>query len=299
MDKRTRRRVKALAIFLVFLTVAVTIFEVGRKHQGPISEANFKASRNEFANLKWMNKATFDMGSANINKALTDMNTMVSSLATKTVRRETKGAFGIYTFSVPREVYPSLRERLQKLGGIISESETQDTSLVSIDPTLEESTLASLQKDLAQMEKIPVPSEHELRQKELLRSKISQTTLRLDNLRTANSYLVYVTLKPLVRSNTLISMAKTMAVTFLKWLGIFFIGMVLVYYGTKLLMWLLGMLGIKGISASGVGSSYQYGGYGNYANKYYSRYGYGGSHRKVKRVYKDKRTTDTEENPPE
>jgi len=299
VDKRTRRRVKALAVFLVFLSVAVTVFEVGRNRPNTVNEASFKESRAEFTKLKWMNKAAFDMGSPTIIKALNDMNSLVSSVSTKTIRRETRGAYGIYTFSVPMAVYPSLRERLQKVGGIISESETQDTSLVSIDPTQEESTLASLQKDLAELDKIQMPSEHDLRQKDLLRSRISYTKSRLDNINTASSYLVYITLKPTVKSNTVITSVKTMGITFLKWLAIFFVGMVLVYYGTKLLMWLLGMMGVKGISAGGVGSSYQYGGYGNYANKYYSRYGYGGSHRKVKRVYKDKRTTESDENPPE
>jgi hypothetical protein len=279
--------------------VAVTVFEVNSKTHKSVNDLSFKPSRDEFNRMKWMNKAVFELGSTNIPKSIASMDALVRSITPKPIRRESKGGFGIYTFSVPGSVYPSLRDRLAKTANILSEAEMQDTSLVNIDANLETSTLASLTKDLEEMDKIRVPTDHDQRQKEVLRAKIRDTKAKLENLKTTESYLVYATLKPIVKSNTLISSVKTMGITFLKWLAIFFVGMVLVYYGTKLLMWLLGMMGVKGISAGGVGSSYQYGGYGNYANKYYSRYGYGGSHRKVKRVYKDKRTTETEENPPE
>ncbi len=299
MDKRTKRRVKAVAVFLVFLAVAVTVFDVSRKGNKQVNDSSFKPSRDEFNKMKWMNKAVYELGSSNVVKSIAEMDALVRSISPKPIRRESKGGFGIYTFSVPGSVYPSLRDRLGKVANILSEAEMQDTSLVNIDATLEQSTLASLTKDLEEMDKIRVPTDHDQRQKEVLRAKIRDTNAKLENLKTTESYLVYATLRPTVKSNSMISSIKTMGVTFLKWLVIFFVGMVLVYYGTKLLMLLLGMMGVKGISAGGVGSSYQYGGYGNYANKYYSRYGYGGSHRKVKRVYKDKRTTDTEEESPE
>ena len=93
---------------------------------------------------------------------------------------------------------------------------------------------------------------------------------------------------------------RTLVVIYFKWLGICFVGLVLVYFGTRLLMMLLSMMGVKGLGMSGVGGAYQYGGYTGYANKYYSRYGYGRGKRKIKRVYKDKsESADKQESEPE
>jgi len=80
-----------------------------------------------------------------------------------------------------------------------------------------------------------------------------------------------------------------MSINFLTWLVIYAVGMVLVYFGTRLLMYFLAALGIRGLNAGGVGGSYQYGGYSGYASKYSGRYNYNTSKRKIKRVYKDRR----------
>jgi len=69
------------------------------------------------------------------------------------------------------------------------------------------------------------------------------------------------------------------------------VGAVLAYYGTRLLIYFLSALGVKGVGAGGLGSSYRYGGYGGYYNRYYNRYNYGHGKRKIKRIYKDKKTT--------
>jgi hypothetical protein len=81
---------------------------------------------------------------------------------------------------------------------------------------------------------------------------------------------------------------KNLTMMYLFWLGIFAVGMVLVYFGTKLLMYLLAALGVKGINTSGLGGSYNYNGSYSSYGRYNSRYGSNSSKRKVKRIYKDK-----------
>lgn len=292
MDKRIKRRLRGVAVFLVFLAVAVTIMEYRHiSSKDGVGDAYFKPSMNEFKNLKWLNKAIFDMGVTDAKAAQYTMQEIMSS-AEKTIRMEKKDAYAVYTFSVPRSEFASLREKLSKIGRIGYENETVDTSLVNLNPQTEVSSLASYEKDLAEMEGIRIPSEADLRRKEHIRSMINRTRVNLENLKTADSYLVYVTTKPVVKGSGVVTLTRELGLIFGKWLAIFFMALVLIYYGTKLLMYLLSLMGVRGLGAGGVGGSYQYGGYTSYANRYYSRGAYGGARRKVKRIYKDKKSQD-------
>lgn len=51
-------------------------------------------------------------------------------------------------------------------------------------------------KDLAELDKIRVPSDAELRRKESLRDQIRRSQQKLDDLRRSDSFLVYVSLVP-------------------------------------------------------------------------------------------------------
>lgn len=294
MDKKIKRRLRGVAVFLVFLAVATTIFEFQHdRNNSSVGDAYFKPSMNEFKNLKWLNKAVFDLSSTDVKAAQNTMQEIINS-SDKTIRRETRGAYGIYTFSVRKADFNALREKLAKVGRIGYENETVDTSLVNINPISEAANLASYEKDLMEMEAIRIPSEADLRRKEQIRGMINRTRLNMENLKTADSYLVYVTLKPAVKGSNAVAMTRDLGLIFGKWLGVFFVALILIYYGTKLLMYLLSIMGVRGMGAGGVGGSYQYGGYSSYANRYYSRGAYGGSRRKVKRIYKDKKSQDGE-----
>ncbi len=56
----------------------------------------------------------------------------------------------------------------------------------------------------------------------------------------------------------------------------------------KLIAYILSLFGVKGFTASTLGSSYRYG-YGDYYSRYDSHDGHSGHKRKVKRIYKDGR----------
>jgi hypothetical protein len=62
-------------------------------------------------------------------------------------------------------------------------------------------------------------------------------------------------------------------------------------------MYFLSALGVKssGGGGGGLGGSYNYSGYGRYYSRYYNRYNYGHGKRKIKRIYKDKKTTPVSE----
>lgn len=292
MNKKTKRRVQGVAIFIVFLALATTIFEIQRARDKGSVGFNFKPSSSEFRSMKWLNKAEFSLSSADTKKTMEQMDALVKSSALTTIRKDKQGAYGVYTFSVNKKDLDNVGKQLSSFGSIQNTSESIDTSLVSLDYDVEMANLNSYEKDLAELDKIRVPTDPEIRRKESIRRMINDTKVRLENLKNADSYLVYVTLKPIAKRSGSLGSVKAALVSFLKWLGIYFIALILVYYGTRLLMYLLALMGIKGLGMSGVGGAYTYGGYSSYSQKYSSRYGYDrGSKRKVKRVYKDKKST--------
>lgn len=301
MDKKTRRRVRGVAIFIVFLALATSIIQYQNK-AGKIVNYNFKPSQQEYRDIKFINKAQIAFSSTNIPKAQDEIGKIIAAKSGKQIRKQNEPGFGAYIFSVSQQELPLVVEQLRSMGSISSHTEQIDTSLVNIDYESETARLASYEREQADLGAVRFPTEVQNRRKEALHALINETRNNLDKLKDAGNVLVYITLVPQQNRSNSFVMVKNMGLIFLTWLGIYAVGMVLVYFGTRLLMYFLAAIGIKGLGAGGIGGSYQYGGYGGYGgynSKYTGRYSYGGGKRKVKRVYKDKRSTPTSEDEPE
>ncbi len=297
MDKKTKRRVRGIAIFIVFLALAATIVQF--QNQGTKKPTfNFKPSANEFRDLKFINKAQVSFSSENIAKAQQNINKIMEEKGKQRIRKQNEGSSGAYLFTVPQNELENIIAELRTFGSVGSQTEQIDTSLVNLDYDTETARLASYESELTDLDKVRYPSDQQNRRKEVLHGLIHQSRNNLDKLREGENTLLYLTLVPRQKSNSWLETAKNLSFMYLFWLGIFAVGMVLVYFGTKLLMFFLSALGIRGLSAGGLGGSYNYGGYGSYSNyaKSSSRYGYGGnSKRKIKRIYKDKGASTNEE----
>ena len=292
MDKKTSRRVKGIAIFIVFLAIATSIVQYQNK-QGKPTRYDFKPSANEYRDLRFINKAQVSFTSANVPKAQEEIGKIISEMGTKQIRKQTEGSSGAYIFSVPQTELPQVIERLRKVGIVGAQTEQIDTSLVNIDYESEAARLASYEREQNDLADVRFPSDAQNRRKEALHGLVQQTRLNLDKLKDAHNVLLYITLAPLQKNSNAFITVKVMAFNFLSWLGIYSVMMVLVYFGTKLLMYFLAAIGIRSINAGGVGGSNQYGGYTGYAGRYSGRYNYNTSKRKIKRVYKDKRSSPT------
>jgi len=294
VDKKTRRRVKGIAIFIVFLAVGTAIIQWQGK-EGKQVNYNFKSSAQEYRDLKFINKAQVSLSSLNVAKAQTEMGNIIAQHSSKQVRKQNEGAYGAYIFSVPQKDLPAIVSKMRSFGSIGSQTEQIDTSLVNIDYEGETARLASYEREQADLANVRFPSDVQNRRKEALHGLIQSTRNNLEKLKESQNVLLYVTLVPQVRSSNTLNTIKVMTLNFITWLVIYSVGMVLVYYGTRLLMYFLAAIGIRGISAGGVGGSYQYGGYTGYANKYSGRYNYNTSKRKIKRIYKDKNRDESSE----
>ncbi|MCB5229621.1 MAG: hypothetical protein GX122_03960 [Candidatus Cloacimonetes bacterium] len=294
MDKRTRSRVRGIAIFVVFLALGITLFNFFKSNK-PASGADLRPHRSEFAKQKSLNKASFELSSQNIEGSIAKLDQYVSASGRRLHKREIKGNLGIYMFSMQKRELDAFRKDLANIGSVKTESETVDTSLVYTNVGNEESKLASYRKDLAELEKIRIPSDQEQRRKRELNHEIEQTQQRIDILKQGDNYLVFVSVEPIAKGNTYYETGRTLIINYLINLGLCFIAVILIYYGTRLLVYLLALMGVKGFGFSGVGSGYQYGSYSGYSNRYYSSYGRNRGKRKIKRVYKDQPSTPKED----
>ena len=290
MDKRQKRRVKGIAIFIVFLALAASIVQWQNK-AGKHETYDFKPAQNDYRDLKFLNKAQISFSSPNIDQAKTVIDKIISEHSTKQIRKQSESSFGAYIFSVPKRDLPVIIEKLDRVGSINSQAEHIDTALVNIDYESELVRLQGYDKEQTELNNVRFPTDTQNRRKEELHSLIQNTRSNLDKLKEADNVLLLITLVPQQKTSSIEVTIKSLALIFINWLIIFAVGAVLIYYGTRLLMYFLSALGVKGIGAGGLGSSYRYGGYGGYYNRYYNRYGNSHGKRKVKRIYKDKKTT--------
>ena len=145
------KRVRGVAIFLVFLALAITIFEYSRIQSRGGSSINLKPHQTEFKNQRWLNKASFELSSTNVKESIKKMNEMVAASSDRTLKREIHSNHGVYMFSLSKSGLDNLRGQLDKIGNIGAEVETVDTSLVNTNYENESANLASYEKDLAEL----------------------------------------------------------------------------------------------------------------------------------------------------
>ncbi len=291
MDKKTKRRVRGVAVFVVFLALATSILIFSRKERKPISP-DFKASMQKYQAYRMINKAHFQFTTDNLAEAKSRIEALVKEKGSKSLEIMDQPSYGAFLFVTNSDNLDEIQSNLGSIGRIVSRSATTDTSFVNLDYGVELARLKSYEREMNDLDNIRFPSEIQIRRKETLHRLIGESTTKLDKLQDVDNLLLFITVSPIVKRSSYVEMVREFAITFLMWFGIYFVGVILVYYGTKLLMLLLNMMGVKGLGISGgdYGSSYNYGGYKNYS----SPYGYGHK-RKTKRIYKEKPSSTEEE----
>ncbi len=298
MAKGSKRRVRTVAIFVIFLALAYAgVTAVKDRGSGPDYNAIFKESNQQFRDAGSLNKAMIKLRSLNIGKALEEMNDYVKSYSYNNetpLRKDRKGSYGVYIFKVDGARFPELLKKFSAMGGIEEQKEIVDSALVVKKLATEQAILDGKRNELASMDNLGSVYGDVSVRKNVLISEIRDLEHTVDLLTQSNTTLLYVQLVPTMGGNSL-SIVKKFVYTFLISIIVLFVAVVLAYFGTKLLMYLMGLMGIKGFNATNLGGNYNYGGYGGYSNRYYSRQGYGKSKRKVKRVYKGKSTTPRED----
>ena len=295
MARSRKSRIQGVAILVIFLALAAAgIMSLRSRDSGP--SFDYKDSNKQFENAGSLNKAEVVVNCLNIGKALDEMSSIVNTYSIgKPLRKDRLGHYGKYIFQVELDRFPEILQKLKPLGNIAQQSELVDSTLINKRVATEEQVLASKRIELARLEQESSYYGGDLDNKNTRIAEIRRLENTIDLLKNSDKTLLYVKLQTSFSGNSL-STVKDFVRNFAMFLVGFFVLVIVAYYGTKLVMYLLSLMGFKGFSMSNFGGSYQYGNYGNYANRYYSsRYGYRNSKRKVKRIYKDKPTTPREE----
>ena len=293
MRKSSRLRIKGVAIFIVFLAIAISLYEYQNRKKNDTASADFdKTSANEYRDLKFINKAKIGFSSDDVENAREGISQIMDKYSKQRIRKHDEGNYGAYLFTISQDKLYTVVDELRALGTVGPRVEQIDTALVNLDFENENAKLSSYEGELVELNKVRQPSSAQNDRKETLHSQIQASRSSLDKLRNKDNVLLYITLSPQQRSIGWLNTFKSFVKSFLIWLVILSIASVLIFYATKLLMIFLYSLGIRG---PGGPSGTTYGGYSNYS-RYSSRYG--NSRRKIKRIYKDKGAS-PEENEPE
>lgn len=297
MSNKHHSRVRGIAIFIVLLAILITSYQT-YKQMGKRSPVDTQTADNVFRNTTWMHKTKLVVNAKNGAAALKEMNPLIAAVSSDSpVHVKEMGSSGTYIFKTPNDKMETLRSRLGSIGSIASTEVLTDTTLVATSSEIENQRLKSYQTERATLDAIRLRSEVENRRMDHLNTLIVQTIDKIQRLDAAGNTLVYVVIAPVSHSAGLVSLAKFGVTRFFLILLSLCLIMAVLYFGTKLLTWVLSLLGIKGLGVGGVLQNYTYKSYSNYSGRY--GYGYGGKRdRKVKRVYKDKRTTGEEETSP-
>lgn len=288
MDKATKRRLRALAIFVIFLALAwaatQTLF---KEKKGPDIKAVFGESSQQFERIPALHRVTMSISTPNKLQAEKQLSAI---LADHSIKKRKSGfdasGYGAYIFQVREQDYQAVVDKINNIGsGIINKVESDDDSLATLTLATEEAFLQGKLTDRERLDRIESAYGNLYNQKADLEEEIKELENNVVTpLREGDTRWIFLQVMP-TPTGSRISLVQKFLINFFGAIIGGFIIVVLAYYGTKLLMYLLSLLGIKGFNSANLGGGYSYGGYGN---RYYSRYGYRSGKRKVKRIYKGK-----------
>lgn len=292
---KSKHRVKGLAIFIVLLALAYGGFKAFRS-TGNMPTMDTRTSDAIFRDTSWMYKTKFVLGGTGSQK-LQQISATLSEVSTeREVHSSETSNSGTYIVKVPNEQLSSLKTKLGSFGSIIKSETFTDSTLISTNLEIENQRLTSYETERATLDAIRMRSEVENRRMDNLNRLITQTTDKIQRLQAANTTLLYVIVMPSSHQGSALNQAQAFLKNFLIALLGISLAVMVAYFGTRLLITLLAMLGVKGFGLDTILQNYSYGSYQKYSgyNSRYS-YGYGGKNRKVKRVYKDNRSSKEDE----
>ncbi len=287
---KSKHRVKGLAVFIVLLALVFGSYKV-YKSGGSKDTQDTRTSDAIFNDTSWMYKTKLVMVGGGADKLAQIGQALNQATTEREVHSLESGSAGTYIVKVPNDALPELKTKLNSFGTRLSSETYTDSTLVSTNLEAENRRLESYQNEWNTLDAIRMRSEVENRRMDSLNRLISHTQDKIQRLEAADKTLLYVVVKPSGGNGGLTHQLKLFVMSFVYALIGLSLAVLIAYFGTRLLITLLAMLGVKGFGLDNILQNYSYGSYAKYGgyNSRYS-YGYGGKNRKVKRVYKDSRS---------
>lgn len=278
VNRNRKLRIRAMAIFIVFLALAATIME-STKSKTVSASMDFRHSNSDYDNLRFINKAKVAFSTNETGKAQEEIAAIMKAVGERQIRKQDESQSGAYIFTVKSDKVPEIIDELRKIGTVGSKIEQIDTALVNIDYESESKKLKSYESELSDLGNVRFPSDVQNRRKEELHTLIQHVRNNLEKLRESDNTLLYIMLNSASVKRNQVGQYSSSIGVYGKWLIIFFVGAVLVYFGANLLNYFLALLGVRASTERG------YGAYSAYYNRYTSNKK---KRRKTKRIYKDK-----------
>lgn len=289
----TKRRLRKVGMFVTFLALAITVFQMYLTHDARTAAPSRLESDNVFNNSRGINKVRINAQSGNVDDAKRELNDALRSIPHDKIYTKDEAGSGIYIHRISQNDIDLFTDAISRKANIHSQTVMADTSLINFDEEAVKVNLASKERQYNHLSQLAIRTDIQNRTMNQLFNEMLDLRQKLDSYKNIDKVLLYTIVTTSVSQSSPLSMVKRFVLSFLRHLGILFISTVMIYYGAKLLMFLLKLMGIKDLgtlTGYGYGS---YGGYKNYSGRY-SGYSYG-SRRKVKRVYKNKPTSDSSE----
>lgn len=287
----TKRRLRRVGIFITFLALSITVFQMYLRHDGKPAAPNRMESDNIFNSSRGINKVRIYVRANDVPAVKKEISAALKTIQHEKIYTKDEPGSGIYIHRLLEKDIDVLTRAIEQKAVIQSQTVMADTSLINFDEEAVKANLASKEAQFNHLSQLAIRSDSQNRTMNQLHNEILELRHKIDSYKNIDKVMLYTIVSANVRQTSALGTVKQFVLLFLRYLGILFIATVMIYYGSKLLMFLLKLMGVKDL---GVLTGYGYGnysGYKNYSGRY-SGYSYGGSRKKVKRIYKGKSSSE-------
>jgi len=296
---RRSKRLKAIGLFIVLVSLMTSYYFNGFSSKAPT--VNSRETDRIYDELTHTNKIKIEVNVKSMELLKKLIETKLLAQGAVKLNAEEQGAYSRYIFQVEPQNVSSILSDVSEIGTIYDKKERvnfQD-SAIDLESKLRDRE-ALYQKEFSDYNTSKTKYSYQLDRLNLLSKEVDSLKLAISNQKNKAMTLLYIKAQQISRQGGRVRSYQKFFFDFIKYMIIFTIVLAFLHYGTVLLVYLLSQLGIRFPSLTGFfGRGYNYyagyKGYKGYSGYGSSGYGYGGSKkRRVKRIYRNKKSSGTE-----
>lgn len=294
MKTSRSKRVRAIGVFIVLIAI-ITSFYMGSKGSKSSAVDNRDAKK-IYDSLNNRTKISISISVKSLAALKFVIQSKLNTEDNLKIYSKEQSNSALYIYQVDPQSVPVTMGYLSEVGNITNSEERISTQQGEIDleNKLRDREII-YQKEFQDYNTAKVKYSYQLDRIKQLGKEVDSLKFEIANQRNKAKTILFLTARIQASNVGRVAGYRVFLLEFIKWLVIYSIAVIFMYYGTIVLMYLMTLLGIRfpSISAYG-GRGYNiYAGYKGYRG--YGSYGYGGSkRRKIKRIYKNRPSSDEE-----
>jgi hypothetical protein len=299
--KSTRsKRLRSLGLFIVLVALILSYYFNGMQTKTPT--INTRETDRIFEDLPHTKKIELDVSVKSFDLLRKMISTKLEGQGAIKLNSEEHGGFSLYIYQIDPLSLNMVLSDLSEIGTITNKVEKVNTQSADID--LEQKLIdreALYQKELQDYNNSKTKYSFQMDRINQLSKEVDSLKFEIKNQRNKVMTLLYIKAQTQTGNVGRIRNYQKFVFDFLKYIVLCTFVVAFIYFGTIALVYFMALLGIRFPSLGrylGKGYNYYagYKGYTGYSGyRGYGRYGYGGSRkRKVKRIYRDKHSSESE-----